>query len=190
MKITFVRHGEINSNIRRIYSGRSQEQLNANGVLQAKSVARALKNSGISHIFSGPLPRVIETARYIAAEIGVESVTLDAFNELVMGSWEGLSENDVAKQFPKEWKIWNTSPAALSIEGRETLLQLQNRSLAGVIQAVNMVKNSGQICIVSHVAVIRVLQLHAEGRSLDDYKKLEVPNATPLTLEFDHDRLH
>jgi broad specificity phosphatase PhoE len=189
MKILFVRHGEIDSNTRRIYSGRSQEPLNAAGAAQAVSVARSLKDAGISHLFCGPLLRVVETARHIGAEAGVDPVVLEAFNELVMGPWEGLSEDAVAEQYPGEWQIWNTSPAALRLPGRETLAQLQERALAGVAEVIAKSHGARQICVVSHVAVIRVLRLHAEHRSLDEYKKVLVPNATPMMLEFDEDRL-
>jgi len=189
MKILFVRHGEIDSNTRRIYSGRSQEPLNRTGVAQAASLAHSLKDAGISHLFCGPLPRVVETARLIGTVAGVDPVALEEFNELVMGPWEGLSEDAVAEQYPSEWQIWNTSPSTLRLPGRETLAHLQERALAGVAEAIAKSRGARQICVVSHVAIIRVLRLYAEHRSLDEYKKVQVPNATPIILKFDEDRL-
>jgi broad specificity phosphatase PhoE len=185
VKILFVRHGEIDSNKRRLYSGRSKESLNANGVAQAISAARILKYAGISNLFCGPLARVVETANHIGLEAGVEPVVLEAFNELAMGPWEGLSEDTVAERYPSEWLIWNTLPSALMLPGRETLAQLQERALAGVAEAIAKSQNAHLICVVSHVAVIRVLRLYAEHRSLEDYKKVPVPNAIPIMLEFD-----
>lgn len=189
MKILFVRHGEINSNILRIYSGRSQEPLNSNGVAQAVNVAHNLKDKGISHLFSGPLRRVTETAHYIGNELGLITTVLDAFNELAMGPWEGLSEDIVQEQYPREWQVWNTSPGALILHGRETLAQLQERALAGVVEAFALSHFANKICVVSHVAVIRVIKLYSENRSLDEYKKVIVPNATPIMIEFNEAKL-
>lgn len=189
MKFIFIRHGEIDSNTRHIYSGRSQESLNDSGVAQAIRVARSLKNQGITHLYCGPLPRVIETAEHISAETGVKLVKMDAFNELAMGPWEGLSEEEVAKQFPEDWRIWNTTPSALVLQCRETLAQLQKRAIAGLAEVITRSPGAQNICVVSHVAVIRVIQLFAEQRALDEYKRLLVPNATPIILDINENKL-
>lgn len=189
MRFILVRHGEIDSNIRKIYSGRSQERLNANGITQAGNVARSLKSASISALFCGPLPRVVETARYISTEIGVKPVLLEAFNELAMGPWEGLSEDEVAERFSDDWQLWNSSPAALRLPGRETLKEMQHRALGGLADALRLTSKQGQICIVTHVAVIRVLRLFAEQRNLNEYKKVPVPNATPISIDIDEIRL-
>ncbi len=162
--------------------------MNHAGAAQAASLAFSLKDAGISHLFCGPLPRVVETARYIGEEVGLVPVELEEFNELAMGPWEGLTEEEVAEQFPRDWQTWNTFPATLKLPGRETLAELQQRVLSGVFKAISQSPGARQICVVSHVAVIRVMCLYSEHRSLDEYKKVPVPNATPIMLKIDENR--
>jgi broad specificity phosphatase PhoE len=189
MKVIFVRHGEITSNTLHIYSGRSQEPLNANGIIQAKKVAEKLASEGISHLFCSPLLRAAETAKFIAVKSGLEPVMREAFNEIAMGPWEGMSESDVAKRYPNEWRIWSKTPEALILPGRETLAQLQERIIVGLSEVFKKSVNAQKICVVSHVAVIRVALLFAEQRCLNDYKQVSVPNATPISLDIDENKL-
>ena len=189
MEFIFIRHGEIDSNLLKIYSGRSQESLNVNGITQAKEVAQNLKHEGISHLYCSPLLRTIETAKIIAAEANLKPIEFGEFNELAMGPWEGMSESDVAKQFPEEWRIWNNTPAELFLLGRESLAQLQQRALGGIKEIFRRSTDAKKICVVSHVAVIRVVILFFEQRDLNQYKKVSIPNATPILLEINEHKL-
>lgn len=184
MNLILLRHGEIDSNFRKIYSGRSDEPLNVRGRQQAADAAAQLRQMNIAALFASPLRRTVETATIIGRQLELSPQLAPAFNELAMGPWEGLSEDEVEQRFPVEFSLWNSRPADLCLDGRETLEALQNRVLAGVALAHEQVGNR-PFCIVSHVAVIRVLMLYAEGRPLNDYKKIHVPNATPVSLSFD-----
>lgn len=184
MKLILVRHGEIDSNRRKIYSGRSDEPLNDRGRQQAADAAVQFQQIPIAALFTSPLRRTVETASIIGRQVELTPQIAPAFNELAMGPWEGLSEEEVELRFPADFGLWNSRPADLRLVGRETLEELQNRALNGVALAQTKVGDR-PFCVVSHVAVIRVLMLYAEGRPLNDYKKIHVPNATPIFLEFD-----
>lgn len=184
MKLILVRHGEIDSNLRKIYSGRSDEPLNVRGRQQAAEAADQFRQLDLAALFTSPLRRTVETASIIGRQLGLAPQIVPAFNELLMGPWEGLSEDEVERRFSADFGLWNSRPADLRLVGRETLDELQNRALDGVVWAKEQVGDR-PFGIVSHVAVIRVLMLYAEGRPLNDYKKIQVPNATPIFLEFD-----
>jgi len=185
MEIFLVRHGEIDSNVKKIYSGRSQEVLNEKGRNQAIAVGQELLPISIQAIYCGPLPRVKETAVCLAEATCLDVNVLEEFNEMKMGPWEGWSEVSVKEAFPKEWELWNKQPSRLRISGRETLDELQHRGLEGVKKVMSQSYGKNRICIVSHVAVIRVLILFSQKRSLDDYRKIEVPNAKPIKIRHD-----
>lgn len=98
-----------------------------------------------------------------------------------MGPWEGLSEQKVIQKFPREWKIWNSKPSELKMTGRETLNEIQGR----VLQAVKKIydrSESLKILAVTHVALIRVLIIHYNRLCLDDYRKIDIPNASVYFL--------
>lgn len=183
MRVVLVRHGEIDSNRAHVYSGRSGEPLNAVGRAQAHIVAEQLREMNVSALFSSPLQRTMETATIIGQYVSLVPQTVEAFNELRMGPWEGLSEAEVAACFPDEFDIWNRQPDNLRLNGRETLEGLQQRALGGLSDVISRVADDGLPVVVSHVAVIRVLMLYAACRPLSDYKKIYVPNAVPIELK-------
>ncbi len=189
MRFVLVRHGEINANLAKVYSGRSDEPLNERGRAQAIAAAEQVHALGIKALFSSPLRRTLETSRVIGEKTSCPVRISDAFNEIRMGPWEGLSEMEVEERYPVEFAVWNRTPADLRIEGRETLAELQQRALNGLADIVDLSPDAGCVAVVSHVAIIRVILLHSARRPLNDYKKIDVPNASPVVLEFGIDDL-
>ncbi len=189
VKWHFIRHGEIDSNQKKIYSGRSEEVLTATGRRQVRSACRELSNYDIDAIYCSPLIRTRQTADLIIDELNWKiPIHIDeCFNELKMGPWEGMAESEVEKQFPEEWAIWNNSPANLSIEGRETLQELQSRVTKGMR---NIEQNSdyNSVLVVTHVAIIRAVTLFAREIDLNRYKSINVGNAKTFKMELDFGR--
>lgn len=130
MKFFFIRHGEIASNVRKVYAGWSEEPLTERGVRQAEKAGELLKGKGIDALYCSPLRRAVQTAEIIGKAVGKVPVKDAHFKEMGLGPWEGLSEDEVERRFPEEWGIWNTRPAELRLAGRETLAELQGRVLA------------------------------------------------------------
>ena len=185
----FLRHGQINSNLNKVYSGRSDEPLNTRGIEQAYQAAELIKSKSIDRVVSSPLARAGQTATIVAAANGLKVSFDQAFNEMVFGPWEGLSEAQVKQRYPLEWTLWNSQPHRLQLHGRETLQQLQTRVIAGMrhIEAEGKGKN---ILVVSHVAVIRVVALYAQGRPLSEYKTIDVDNCQLLSVKISDEALY
>ena len=185
----FLRHGQINSNLNKVYSGRSDEPLNASGIEQARQAAELVSSKSIDRVISSPLARAGQTATIVASANNLKVTFDQAFNEMVFGPWEGLSEERVKQQYPLEWALWNSQPDRLKLKRRETLEQLQARVIAGMrhIEAEGKGKN---ILVVSHVAVIRVVALYAQGRPLSDYKSIAVDNCQLLPISISEEALY
>ena len=128
----FLRHGQINSNLNKVYSGRSDEPLNATGIEQAGQAAELVSSKSIDRVISSPLARAGQTATIVASANNLKVTFDQAFNEMVFGPWEGLSEARVKQQYPLEWALWSSQPDRLKLKGRETLEQLQARVIAGM----------------------------------------------------------
>lgn len=185
----FLRHGQINSNLNKVYSGRSDEPLNATGMEQAVQAAELVSSKSIDRVISSPLARAGQTATIVASAINLKVNFDQAFNEMVFGPWEGLSEARVKQQYPLEWTLWNSRPDRLKLRRRETLEQLQARVIAGMrhIEAEGQGKN---ILVVSHVAVIRVVALYAQGLPLSEYKSIAVDNCQLLPISISEEALY
>jgi broad specificity phosphatase PhoE len=174
----FIRHGQIASNLKKVYSGRSDEALTEAGREQVRQASSQLAEIAIDAIYSSPLTRTQQTAEIIAHELdwNLPINSDDSFNELKMGPWEGMPETDVETRFPDEWTIWNSRPADLQMDDRETLVQLQDRVLDGM-RAIQESHPDHSILIVTHVAIIRVISLFANSLDLNLYKTVPVDNA-------------
>ena len=181
-KIYIIRHGLTESNKRKIYAGWGDEGLCEEGVVALFEIGRKLKEFKIERIFSSPIRRAIQTGEVINSFLNKRIEIEKNLKEMKMGAWEGLSENEVAERFPSEWEIWNSRPSKLKIDDRETLEELQIRALNG-IRRISEDLDRSRILAVTHVAIIRVLMIYYNNLCLDDYRKIDVPNAACYLLD-------
>lgn len=65
MKLYVVRHGMTDSNVKGLINGRNDEDLNAQGIVQAIRLQSALLNKPIDLVISSPLRRARHTANII-----------------------------------------------------------------------------------------------------------------------------
>ena len=183
MVIYWVRHGQIGSNLAGIYSGRSEEPLTEIGQSQALEMAAQFNGKDIDSIYASPLRRTLQTAEQISLVSGKPVVAAEELIEIGMGPWHGLQEKEVEEKFPEAWKTWNESPADLNLEGRETLHDIANRVKKFIDEALDKHSKSS-IVAVSHYGVMRVARLLNEGRDLNEYKSIKVPNCAIIPLEY------
>ncbi len=176
MNFLMIRHGEIPSNVNKVYAGRAPERLTEKGVQQARQVSEKLKGYKVDAIYSSPTQRALQTAQIISEKKSLDLRIEEAFREIEMGPWEGMSEVDVEKRYPDEWNIWNTRPDELEMADRETLDELLGRVLTGVKSIYDKAKYHN-VVIVTHVAIIRVLLLWHAHKGLGLYKSIHIPNA-------------
>jgi broad specificity phosphatase PhoE len=182
MSFYFVRHAEILSNRKKIYAGASDEGLTLEGQRQAEEAARKLARNNFEVIYSSPLRRAVQTAEIIAKHHNRQVITEESFTEQRLGLWEGLSEEEIARDYEKEWQIWNKRPKELLLPGRETLHQLLDRVLFGIEQ-VRTKHPRGSIVVVTHVAIIRVVYLYLHNIDLNRYKSIAVENCSIFLME-------
>ncbi len=182
MDLLLVRHGETLSNSRKIYAGRSSEELTEKGVLQAAKVANKLKQYDIYALYSSPIKRAVQTAEIIGKTLGKNYSIMNDFKEMMLGPWEGLSESEIASNYPREWKLWQGKPAELRLPGRESLDELLKRALKG-INKISYLADERMIVIVTHVAIIRTLLLWRLNKSMNLYKTIDVPNAKIFNIQ-------
>jgi broad specificity phosphatase PhoE len=181
-QIYIMRHGLTESNKKKIYAGWSDESICNEGISDLLEIGRKLKKFKIKKIFSSPIRRAIQTADIINGSLDVPTEIEQNLQEMKMGPWEGLSEEEVTKKFPREWKIWNSKPSELKLDGRETLRDLQLRTLRAIKKISNN-SDFSRILAVTHVALIRALILFYNNLSLNDYRKINVPNGAVYLLD-------
>jgi alpha-ribazole phosphatase/probable phosphoglycerate mutase len=188
-----MRHGRTASNEQKIYAGWCDEELTGAGIEGVKKkIELGIRGKGlggkIKKIYTSPIRRTVQTAEIVDEYLDVGIEIVEEFKEIKMGPWEGLAEKEVIKKFPDEWNLWNTRPSRLNMEGRETLIELQQRALKG-IEKIKCNGDYSEVLVITHVAIIRVLMIYYNDLSLDIYRKLEVPNCGLFLLDLNKGRV-
>jgi broad specificity phosphatase PhoE len=99
VRLAILRHGETEMNSRALMQGYGADYpLNERGRRQAERAAARLTGAGITAIFSSDLPRALETAEIVAAEVGHEVRCDPRLREQDIGDWEGRSWPDVTAE--------------------------------------------------------------------------------------------
>jgi broad specificity phosphatase PhoE len=180
-KIFIIRHGLIRSNREKIYAGWSDEPLIPEAIPDVLETGERLKTFRIKKIISSPIRRAVQTAEILNGPLEVPILIEENLKEMKLGPWEGLSEEEVAQRFPREWKIWNTRSSSLKIPGRETLHDIQARALQ-VTRKIFREEESFPVLAVTHVALIRSLIIHSNKLPLDSYRQIDIPNLSVYSV--------
>jgi len=154
-RIYLVRHGETEFNRLGVFRGRFDVDLNEVGLKQARETGGALVGEGIELILTSPLRRAAVTAQTIAAALGIGYEVDEAFNNINLGSWQGVPKKKVMEDYPDEWRRWTTEPEHLVVPGGESVEDVRERASARLKDIVSV--RDGAIAIVTHRSVIKVL---------------------------------
>ena len=99
--LVLVRHGETDWNRERRFQGHADMPLNDTGRRQARELADALRDEGLTAVYTSPLRRASETAGIVADRLGLEAEELEALREIDVGDWQGLTVDEVKTRFPE-----------------------------------------------------------------------------------------
>lgn len=94
MEILMVRHGETDWNVAKKLQGKTDIELNENGIKQAMIVAESLKEEKIDVIIASPLKRTRKTAEIIGKKIGCKVIYNEGLIERNCGEFEGKKGED------------------------------------------------------------------------------------------------
>jgi len=94
MQIYFVRHGEVEANLKKVIpSGDELPGLTQNGIQQVKALTGQI--SAVNRIFSSPIPRATQSAEILAAHFELDYELSDALAEFDTGALKGQPDEVV-----------------------------------------------------------------------------------------------
>jgi broad specificity phosphatase PhoE len=159
--LLLVRHGETDWNRELRFQGHADPPLNDRGRRQAHDLAAQLRSEPIAAVYSSDLRRAHETARIVATTLGVDVTAVSGLREIDVGSWSGLTRDEIAEQFPEGFARWIDGAQGHDGESRD---QLHARVVA-VAERIAAAHPGQQILLVTHGGALRALLNHAEGAS-------------------------
>lgn len=103
MKMYIIRHGQTPWNARKCLQGRSDVDLNENGIYLAELTGKALRDVTFDMAFTSPLIRAKHTAQCILAGREVPIIEDERLIEISFGIYEGCCYAEENRQVPQQW---------------------------------------------------------------------------------------
>jgi glucosyl-3-phosphoglycerate phosphatase len=154
------RHGQTIWNVERRFQGQTDIPLDDTGEAQAEYAARRLATLRPDAIFSSDLTRAAGTAAPLARLTGL-AVTLDKdLRERSGGSWEGLTDREIAERYPAERASWNPPDG-------EPTTAVADRVAGALRRVADTVADGGLAVVVSHGAALRLGMARVLGLTED-----------------------
>jgi broad specificity phosphatase PhoE len=180
--ILIARHGETDWNRERRFQGHADPPLNELGRQQAGELAEALAGSDVTAVYSSPLARARETADIVAAALELPVESREALREVDVGSWQGLTRDEVEARFPDGFQRWLVDFSQGWDDG-ETYDELGRRVVADLLELA--ARHPGErILVVTHGGAMRAAQAVAAETDYAGARRLSKPFANCAILVF------
>jgi alpha-ribazole phosphatase len=182
LKLFLVRHGESAWNQQHLYTGQQDVPLSELGHAQAARLVQALAQVTFVGIYASPLQRAYATAAPVA-ESKQQAIRADArLAEIHHGAWEGKPAAVVRERHAQEYLAWRTQPHTVQMPDGESLLDVARR-VQSFLRDVLAAHPDGNVLIVTHDAVLRVIVLRALEMELEYFWRWRFDNASVSVLE-------
>lgn len=182
-RLLVIRHGETPWNTEARIQGHIDIPLNEKGRWQAERVAQALADEELHAIYSSDLQRARHTAEAIAEVVGLPLSVDQTLRERHFGRFEGMTQEEVAVQWPEEARRWRERDPAYGPEGGETLEAFYERCMEAITRLAR--QHPGQnIALVAHGGVLDCFYRAANGLELDLPRSWKITNASVNRLIF------
>jgi len=143
------RHGQTIWNVERRFQGQTDIPLDDTGEAQAEYAARRLATLRPDVIFSSDLTRAAGTAAPLAKLTGLAVILDKDLRERSGGSWEGLTDREIAERYPAERASWNPPDG-------EPTTAVADRVAGALRRVADNVADGGLAVVVSHGAALRL----------------------------------
>ena len=186
-KLYFTRHGETETNVKKLVCGNCETNLTENGLAQANALGKEIKakiDSGkihIDQILCSPLSRARITAEHISKITGIPLKIEELLVERNFGSFEWKSRE--SPEFKKSLQSF-----ALSFgreEGGESYLKVAQRIYNLLDSLTKSPENKEKtFLLVAHNGLSRIIQSYFYDMTNEDFAAFGITNCQLLEFEF------
>ena len=160
-KIYFVRHGQSEYNLKKIYSGNIDTKLTDLGKHQARKTGELLKDKNVTFILASDLSRAYCTATSIKDVIDPENrmeiQSTSLLQEVFFGDLQGQKYGEYCGLI-----------YAIESGTGESAQALYNRGNQ-VLELIHSIKTEGDILVVGHSSFSSIVFAVSEGKTKDDF---------------------
>ena len=154
--IILLRHGVTDWNDGGRFQGHADIPLNDAGREQATAAGELLRDAGITRAVSSDLSRAAETAQLVTAGWGIDVQTDSRLREVNVGSWAGMSVEDIGKEEPDFWPALREGRDFPRSPTGESATQAGQRVALAVLDHAEAAADGEVLLVVGHGLSLRV----------------------------------
>jgi broad specificity phosphatase PhoE len=186
-RLFMVRHGETAWNADGRIQGHTDVELTETGIEQARLAAERLRRERIAAVYSSDLKRASATGEIIAAIHAVKLTTTPLLREAFLGEWQGLTPQEAAAKFPREFAAYSQDSISNRPPGAERLEDVISRC-AQFLAHVTKAHPDGGVAVAGHGGVIRGIIAAAFEVGPDIYRQIRLDNGGLSVLDINGGR--
>ncbi|MFO1056309.1 MAG: histidine phosphatase family protein [Dongiaceae bacterium] len=158
--------------------------LNAEGRVQAERLAAHFAALAPAAVISSPLQRTVETARPIAARLGLELELEPGLLEIDFGDWTGRPFAELDGD--PAWPLFNSARSLVAIPGGESLIDVQTRMIA-TLRRLAAARPEASLVLVGHGDPLKSAIAYFLGVPIDLQRRIEIAPGSVSDLELRQD---
>jgi alpha-ribazole phosphatase/probable phosphoglycerate mutase len=179
MKITLVRHGEVDGAYHKCYNGHIDIPLSKQGEEEAKALALHFKDRSFDAIFCSDLKRCRQTLE--AFELQVRPVYTSALREKSWGRHEGKSFDEIISN--EDFVYENFEQWINALDGEEYAEYIKR--IENFFKGFLLANPYKEVLVMTHAGVIRVLMHVLQDISLEEAFSKSFAYANHICLDTD-----
>lgn len=158
MRIFFVRHGESEANIQKLFSNRGwKHPLTQRGREQSRALAARLQGRGVVAIYSSPLRRAVESAEILGERLGVVCEIEPALIEYDVGIYENRRDDEGWRAYAAVEQRWAKGEFDARLPEGESSLDIQNRIIPFIHRLTRLFgkREDASVALIGHGGTYR-----------------------------------
>ncbi|AXK34009.1 histidine phosphatase family protein [Streptomyces armeniacus] len=175
-ELFLARHGQTVWHAENRYAGSSDIDLTPRGREQARQLgdwaAGMAARGELTAVLSSPLRRCRETAEPAAAATGRPLETDARLRELDFGRGEGLTRDEMRREFGAERAAFERDPGAVALPGGEDPEAAVARGLEALREVAASAPGGGPVLVVAHNTLLRMCLCAMLGIPLSEYRRV------------------
>ncbi|MEE4112594.1 MAG: histidine phosphatase family protein [Desulfobacteraceae bacterium] len=185
MKVFLFRHWAVRHKGEKLFLGRTDLPLSAEGRRQAEAWRHPFQTRAPGRIVASPLIRALEFAKILAGDRQADVSVCPELAEIDLGDWDGRPMRDIRQRDPASWQARGENLAQFRPPNGESFEDVQQRTLPAFQKLIG--HDDPELIVVSHAGVNRAILCHLLGIPLanlfrigQDYACLNVLETGPL----------
>lgn len=185
LQLHFLRHGQTDYSRENAFCGSGLDpELTPEGVEMAQAFAAAFREVAWEAVYTSTLRRTLATARPLCEALKLAPEARDELKEIGYGKWEGLTVEQVSRDYHDDYLRWLADPAWNAPTGGELAVAIARRGLSAV-EEIRQRFREGNVLVVSHKATIRIILCSLLGIDVGRFRRrLVCPVGSVSVVEF------